>query len=93
MADLHRLPLLGHDLPKVFMATNATADGEWAAIAPTAPKAPKRHRVRVFSYMDSGRRYWAWAHPCDKDSALGESCYPCWETAQWFGAAHAKRCC
>lgn len=76
MSDIHRLPLLGHDLPEV-----------------AAPKAPERHKVRVFSYLNSGRRYWAWAHPCDEDSALGESRYLCWEAAQWFGASHARKCC
>jgi len=76
MSDLHRLPLLGHDLPESV-----------------TPKASERRRVRVFSYMDRGHRYWAWAHPCDKDSVLGESRYLCWEAAQCFGAAHARKCC
>lgn len=60
---------------------------------PEAPKAPVRHKVKVFSYADHARQLWAWAHACADDAALGESGLLCWDTAQRLGEAHARRCC
>lgn len=80
MSDLHRLPLVPHDLPAYQQDVGT---GDWRVTE-------QRERVRVFKdTLITG--YWFARHPCSIPAY--ERSFGRWELAIQYATHHAKECC